>query len=181
MHLSSRPLVPVAPFLVAAAVLPLLAAPAAAAKPAPKPPDDKPVVIEIRPRRPDPAAVARERERRERIERAMPGWCARYRAAVRPLRAALAETDRSLAMAWGPWSRNVCFALRLELDAFSLRPLPAAPDPTVAAGLRRAVLVLTEAAGACTRGLPTTTRLGLTAGMRDLARVDAACAPAGRE
>jgi len=178
MHLSSRPLVPV---VLAAALLPLLAAPAAAAKPAPKPPGDKPVVIEIRPRRPDPAVAARERERSARIERAMPGWCARYRAAVRPLRAALAETDRSLAMAWGPWSRNVCFALRLELDAFSLRPLPAAPDPAVAARLRSAVLVLTEAAGACTRGLPTTTRLGLTPGLRDLARVDAACAPSGRE
>src|SRR5687767_4183057 len=107
MHLSSRPLVPLAPFLVAAALSPLIAAPAAAAKPAPKPADDKPVVIEIRPRRPDPAAVARERERVARIERAMPGWCARYRAAVRPLRTALDETDRSLAMSWGPWSRNV--------------------------------------------------------------------------
>ncbi len=181
MHLPSRPLVPLAPFLVAAALSPLLAAPAAAAKPAPKPADDKPVVIEIRPRRPGPAAVARERERVARIERAMPGWCARYRAAVRPLRTALDETDRSLAMSWGPWSRNVCFALRLELDAFSLRPLAAAPDPAVAASLRQALLVLTEAAGACTRGLPTTTRLALTPGLRDLARVDAACAPAGRE
>lgn len=178
MRLSSRPLVP---FVIASALLPLLAAPATAAKPAPKPADDKPVVIEIRPRRPDPAAVARERERLARIERAMPGWCVRYRAAIRPLRAALDETDRSLAMAWGPWSRNVCFALRLELDAFSRRPLPAAPDPAVAAGLRQAVVVLTEAADACTRGLPTTTRLALTPGLRDLARVDAACAPAGRE
>jgi hypothetical protein len=178
MRLSPRLLIPV---VLAASLLPLPAAPAAAAKPAAKPSDDKPVVIEIRPRRPDPAAVARERERRARMERAMPGWCGRYRAAVRPLRAALDETDRSLAMSWGPWSRNVCFALRLELDAFSQRPLPAAPDPAVAADLRRAVVALTEAAGACTRGLPTTTRLALTPGLRDLARVDAACAPAGRE
>ena len=178
MHLSSRPLV----FLVlAAALLPLLAAPAAAAKPAPKAADDKPVVIEIRPRRPDPAAVARERERVARIERAMPGWCARYRAAVRPLRTALDETDRSLAMSWGPWSRNVCFALRLELDAFSLRQLPAAPDPAVAESLRRAVLLLTEATSACTGGLPTTTRLLLTPALHEAARVDATCPAPGRE
>ena len=178
MHLSSRPLVPL---VLAAALLPLLAAPAAAAKPAPKPADDEPVVIEIRPRRPDPAAVARERERVARIERAMPGWCVRYRAAVRPLRTALDETDRSLAMSWGPWSRNVCFALRLELDAFSLRRLPAAPDPAVAESLRRAVLLLTEATSACTGGLPTTTRLLLTPALHEAARVDTACPAPGRE
>ncbi|HEX5759892.1 MAG TPA: hypothetical protein VF121_11920, partial [Thermoanaerobaculia bacterium] len=123
-------------------------------------------------RRPDPIAAARERER---IARAMPGWCAGYRAAVGPLRAAVDETDESLAMSRGPWSRNVCFALRLELDAFSLRALPPAPDPAVASRLRRGLLRLTEAAGACTRGLPTTTRFHLAPALRDLAQVDAVC------
>ncbi|HEX5759865.1 MAG TPA: hypothetical protein VF121_11770, partial [Thermoanaerobaculia bacterium] len=74
--------------LALSAVAPPLAA-------APAPEAKKPAVIEIRPRRPDPIAAARERER---IARAMPGWCAGYRAAVGPLRAAVDETDESLAM-----------------------------------------------------------------------------------
>lgn len=151
---------------LAAALLPTVPAPAARAE------EKKPPVIEIRPRRPDPAVAARERRR---IEQAMPGWCADYRVAVRPLRAALDEADRSLRMAWGPWSRNVCFALRLELDAYTLIDLPEAPDPKIEVCLRRALLGLTEAAGACTRGLPTTTRLHLRPALHDLARVDAAC------
>lgn len=49
-------------------------------------------------------------------------------------------------MAWGPWSRSVCYALRIELDAFTLRTLPPAPDPAVEICRRRAVVFLTEAA-----------------------------------
>jgi hypothetical protein len=148
----------------------------AASLPAPAPARAaaEPPSIDIRRRPPDAAAVAKESARREQVRAALPVWCAAYREAERPLRRALAEADRSLAV-WGPWSRNVCYALRLELDGFARR-LPAPPDPAVAAVLDHALGLLRDATIACGQGLPTVTQLRLQPGLRELARVNAAAA-----
>ena len=133
--------------------------------------------IQIHRRPADAEAAARESARREQMRAALPTWCAAYREAERPLRRALEEADRSLAV-WGPWSRNVCYALRLELDAFARR-LPEPPDPAVAAVLDHALGLLRDATTACGQGLPTVTQLRLQPGLRELARVNAAAAGCG--
>jgi hypothetical protein len=163
MPRSRRPS-PLAVFALLLAAAALGATRAAAAAPHPS--------IELHLRQPDAAAVEREAARRERIRAELPAWCAAYRRAERPLRRALAEADRSLAV-WGPWSRGVCYALRLELDAFARRhPVP--PDPAVAAVLEHALGLLREATTACAEGLPTVTQLRLQPGLKELARVNAA-------
>jgi hypothetical protein len=134
--------------------------------------------IDIRRRPPDAEQQARERARRERIKAALPAWCAAYRAARPPLHRALAETDGSLRAAWGPWSRNVCYALRVELEAFSRR-VARPPDPALAAVFDHAFALLGEATAACMEGLPTVTQLRLQPGLRELARLEAALAGCG--
>ncbi len=165
--------------LAALALLPLLPLHVAVAAPSRGATGASPQspAIELHRRLPDAAAVARESARRERIRAELPAWCAAYREAERPLRHVLAEADRSLAV-WGPWSRGVCYALRLDLEAFARR-VPAPPDPALAAVLERALGLLREATEACSQGLPTVTQLRLQPGLRELARVNAAAAACG--
>lgn len=137
-----------------------------------------PAAIDIRRRPPAAETVAREAAQRAATRAALPAWCESLRAARPPLRRALEEADESLTAAWGPWSRNVCYALRLELDAFARR-LPDPPDPALAAVLDHALHLLREATTACGQGLPTVTHLRLRPGLRELARVEAACAGSG--
>ncbi len=134
--------------------------------------------IEIRRRPPDPEREARERAERERVRAELPAWCAAYREARPRLHRALAETDHSLTVARGPWSRNVCYALRLEIHAF-VRRVPSPPDPELAVRLRHALAVLGEAANACSQGLPTVAQLRLQPGLRELARFEAEIAGCG--
>lgn len=115
--------------------------------------------------------AARERAERQRRAAAGPrlaAWCRGYRAALRPLTAATAETLRSLEVAWGPDSRHLGYQVAVAAGALRDGHLPA-PDPDLDRQLRTALLHFEDGAAACRQGMPTTAQRLLGTGRRWLA------------
>ncbi|HEY0782966.1 MAG TPA: hypothetical protein VGE98_10950 [Thermoanaerobaculia bacterium] len=104
-------------------------------------------------------------------------WHPAYRQAAAPLHAALDEALRTLAIGWGPYARNVGFAVQVTVGRLRRSGLLPAPDPLVDGDLVRALGELETGADACQRGMPTTAQLHLLAGRRWLARAEARLPP----
>lgn len=165
--------------ILALASLSQTPAPAAAAgkaeSPAPAEVRRGPSSIELRPSLSPEDKTRRERDleaHRRHVQSRLAAWIGPYEDALHPLRAALAEALRSLAISWGPTTRNAGYAVELAVTRFLNSPALPAPDPLIEAQLRRALSELAAGADACTRGLPTTAQLHLLAGKRWLERAN---------
>ena len=149
--------------------------PAAAAPPAPeRAGGGGPSTILIVPRIGPAERAARERAERERRAAVGPhlaAWCGRYRAALRPLTAAIDEALRSLRFAAGPYPRHVAYPVAVAAAALGATHLPA-PDPDLDRQLRTALLHLEGGAAACQQGMQTTAQLWLGSGRAWLAAAE---------
>lgn len=134
-----------------------------------------PSSIEIRPSLTPEAKARRERDleaHRRRVQSHLASWVGPYEDALHPLRSALAEALRSLAISWGPTTKNTGYAVEVAVQRFLRSPALPAPDPLLDAQLRRALTELSAGADACARGLQTTAQLHLLAGRRWLERAN---------
>lgn len=150
-----------------------------ATKAAPGPqPDARPVpppVIQIVRRVPPEERARREREealRREQRRSAVAAWARSYRPAVAPLRRALDEALGSLAITWGPYSRNLGYPVEATIAALEARIALPAPDPELDRRLRRALLYLKTGASACRSSQPTVAQMRLYQGQGWLDQAD---------
>lgn len=115
-----------------------------------------------------------ERERRdaegrvewERLRQEVAAWRRRWDPAVHPVRRAVDEAVGSLKITWGPWSRNLGYAVLEELARLRRQALLPAPDPDLDARLRRALVELEQGALFCLQGMPTRAVLRMEQGRR---------------
>jgi hypothetical protein len=113
----------------------------------------------------------------ERIRRDVEGWRRRWDPAFRPVRKAVDEALASLRITWGPYSRNLGYAVLEEVVRVRRQALLPAPDPDLDARLRRALAALEQGADFCLRGMPTRAQLRWEQALRRLEEALAPFAP----
>lgn len=146
------------------AVLSLLAGPSLAANPAPPSISIRPSLApEERARR-----AAEDQRRREILLQDLAAWRSRHEPLVQPLRRAVEEAVSSLRVAWGPYSHNLGYAVKLEVERLRAHPLPPLPDPALQAGWESALADLEEGADLCLQRRPTMAQMRLAAGWQKL-------------
>lgn len=120
---------------------------------------------------------AEGRRRWERVRREVEGWRRRWDPAFRPVRKAVDEALGSLRITWGPYSRNLGYAVLEEVAGLRKQALLPAPDPSLDARLRRALAELEQGADFCLRGMPTRAQLRWEQALRRLEEALAPFAP----
>jgi hypothetical protein len=114
--------------------------------------------------------AGRIEEYRQKVRGRLASWAGPYLEAVYPVRHAVDEALRSLAISWGPTTKNTGYAVEIAVARFARSQVFPAPEPMLDAQLQRAVGELNAGAAACSRGLPTTAQLHFLAGKRWLDR-----------
>jgi hypothetical protein len=154
------------------AALALLGTPSLAAQTSqPVPPADTPPSISIRPSLPAEERARRaveEEQRRAALRRDLEAWLHLHGPAVQPLRRTLDETLQSLRIAWGPYSRNLGYNVKLETGRLRSRLLPPLPDPALQDAWESALAEIEEGADLCLARRPTGAQTRLAAGWRRL-------------
>ncbi|HYG61734.1 MAG TPA: hypothetical protein VEL74_04065 [Thermoanaerobaculia bacterium] len=120
---------------------------------------------------------AEGKRRWERIRREVEGWRRRWDPAFRPLRRTVEEALGSLRITWGPYSRNLGYAVLEEVARLRGQALLPAPDADLDARLRRALAELEQGADFCLRGMPTRAQLRWEQAIRRLEEALAPFAP----
>jgi hypothetical protein len=113
----------------------------------------------------------------ERLRQEVTDWRHRWDPAVRPVRNAVDEALRSLRVTWGPYSRNLGYAVLEELARLRRQAVLPAPDPELDTRLRRALAELEQGGDFCLRGMPTRALLRLEQGRRRIEQALQAFAP----
>ena len=115
------------------------------------------------------ARRASEQERRRTaVRRDLAAWRSRHEPAVGPLLRAVAEAVASLRVSRGPYSANLGYAVKLEVERLRARPLPPLPDPVLQMEWERALAEVEEGAGLCLQRRLTLGQIRLTSGSRRL-------------
>lgn len=140
---------------------------------------EEPALV-IRPTRSPAEQERRDAEGRrewERLRQEVADWRRHWDPAVRPVRNAVDEALRSLRITWGPYSRNLGYAVLEELARLRSQAVLPAPDPELDTRLRRALAELEQGADFCLRGMPTRALLRLEQGRRRIEQALQAFAP----
>jgi hypothetical protein len=112
--------------------------------------------------------AAEQEQRQEAARRGLAVWRHRHEPALGPLLRAVDEAVASLRASRGPYSSNVGYAVKLEVERLRGRPLPPLPDPALQAEWDRALAEVEEGAGLCLQRRLTLGQIRLASGRQRL-------------
>lgn len=112
--------------------------------------------------------AADQEQRREAVRRGLAVWRSRHEPVVAPLLRAVEEAVASLRASRSPYSANVGYAVKQEVERLRGRPLPPLPDPALQAEWDEALAEVEEGASLCLQRRLTLGQIRLTAGSQRL-------------